>query len=419
MSARTRRQVLADGVAGLCAAGGAALLSAGLVKLAFAEDATEDILVVVFLRGGWDGLNFLPPTDGPDRALYEAARPRLSLPASGPRAALPLDGGFGLHPEAAPLRDLYKAKRLAVVRAAGMNADTRSHFDAQAFMDLGTPGRRAGDTGWIARHLLSRGGAGSFLTAAAIGRLAPASLLGYPRAAIIGSMDGFIEGYNLGAAQDEPDQLAALKSMYGGDGWLARYGEGTLEAIAGFGQAAGRVKPAGEGYPNGDVGSSFRSLAQIVRLDLGLRVATIDVEGWDTHRYQGEQGRGRYGDLVGQLARSLSAFHADMAKDAGRKVTVVVVSEFGRRLQENASIGTDHGHGTVMLALGDGIAGGKLYGRWPGLDGDALYQRADLAVTTDYRVILAEILSKRFRESRVADVFPGFSGGEPLGLAAA
>lgn len=419
MSARTRRQLLSDGVSGLCAAGGAALLGAGLVRLAFAEDEPGDILVVVFLRGGWDGLTFLPPIGGPDRAVYEAARPTLSLPAKGPRAALPLDGGFGLHPEAAPLLDLYRGGRLAVVQAAGMTVDTRSHFDAQAYMDLGTPGRRAGNSGWIARHLLSRRGPGSFLTAAAIGRLAPTSLLGYPRAAIIGQMDGFIEGYNVGGAGDEGAQLEALRKMYAGDGWLARYGEGTLEAIEGFGKAAGSVKPAGEGYPNGEVGQCFRSLSQIVRLDLGLRVATIDVEGWDTHRYQGEQGRGRFGDRVAQLSRSLAAFHADMARDNGRRVAVVVMSEFGRRLQENASVGTDHGHGTVMLALGDGIAGGKTYGRWPGLDGDRLYQRADLAVTTDYRLVLSEILAKRLAERRLADVFPDFAGGEPLGLAAA
>ena len=416
MSALTRRKLLEDGVAGLCAAGGAALLSAGLVNLAFAEDSPGDILVVVFLRGGWDGLTFAPPLDGPDRAAYEAARPKLALPAKGPRAALPVDGNFGLHPEAAPLRELYQAGGLAIVRAAGLTVDTRSHFDAQAYMDLGTPGRRAGSSGWIARHLLGRAGAGSFLTAAAIGRFAPTSLLGYRKTAIVSRADGFVEGFNVGGA-DPGAQIEALRSLYAGDGWLAQYGAGTLEAIEGFAKSAGAVKPAGEGYPNGDVGGSFRSLAQIVRLDLGLRVATVDVDGWDMHEYQGEEGRGRIGDLIGQLSGSLSAFHADMARDRGRKVTVVVMSEFGRRLQENASVGTDHGHGTVMLALGDGIAGGKTYGRWPGLDGDQLYQRADLAVTTDYRLVLSEILSKRLGERRLAEVFPDFAGGEPLGLA--
>lgn len=418
MSALTRRKLLEDGVSSLCAAGGAALLSAGLVNLAFAEDAPGDILVIVFLRGGWDGLTFAPPLEGPDRAAYEAARPKLALPAKGPHAALPAGADFGLHPEAAPLRELYQAGRLAIVRAAGLTVDTRSHFDAQAYMDLGTPGHRAGSSGWIARHLLGRAGEGSFLTAAAIGRFAPTSLLGYEKTAIVGQTDGFVEGFNIGGVEPGA-QADALRSLYAGDGWLSRYGAGTLEAIEGFAKAAGAVKPAGEGYPSGGVGGSFRSLAQIVRLDLGLRVATIDVDGWDTHEYQGEEGRGRFGDLVGQLSRSLAAFHADMARDRGRRVTVVVMSEFGRRLQENASVGTDHGHGTVMLALGDGIAGGKAYGRWPGLDGDNLYQRADLAVATDYRLVLSEILSKRLGERRLSEVFPDFAGGEPLGLASA
>ncbi len=413
MSDLTRRRLLADGAAGLA---GAALLGAGLVRLAFAEGEPGDILVAVFLRGGWDGLTFAPPLDGPDRAAYEAARPQLALPAKGPRAALPLDARVGLQPEAAPRRALYKAGRRAVVHAAGLELDKRCPLDAQAYMDLGTPGRRAGPSGWIARHLLSRAGADSFLTAAAVGPLAPNSLLGYPKAAIISRLDGFIQGFNFGGG-DQDGQKEALRRFYAGDGWLARYGAGTLDAIAGFAKVSGSVKPAGEGYPNGDIGQSFRSLSQIVGLDLGLRVATIDIDGWDTHKYQGEQGRGQFGDLVGQLSRSLAAFHADMARDGKRRVTVVVMSEFGRRLQENASVGTDHGHGTVMLALGDGIAGGKVYGQWPGLDEDHLYERADLAVTTDYRLVLSEILSKRLGERHLDQVFPDFAGGAPLGLA--
>lgn len=416
MSTLTRRRLITDGLTTLFSAAGAAILSAGLLRLAFAQDDPSELLVVVFLRGGWDGLTFMPPLDGPDRAAYEAARPKLALPSEGPSAAVPLDAGFGLHPEAAALRELYKAGRLAIVQGAGLTVDTRSHFDAQAYMELGTPGRRAGPSGWLARYLLGGAGDGSFLSAAAIGNLTPNALLGDSEVATIGRLDGFIAGFNLGGG-DQGAQMEALRALYSGDGWLSRNGAGTLKAIDGFAKVSGSLPSAGKDYPNGDVGQSFRSLAQVVRLGLGLRAATVDILGWDTHTYQGEEGRGTFGRLVSQLARSLSAFHDDMSRERGRRVTVVVMSEFGRRLQENASLGTDHGHGTVMLALGDGIAGGKTYGRWPGLGGDQLFQRADLAVTTDYRQVLSEILSKRPGDRRISEIFPGFSGGNPLGLA--
>jgi uncharacterized protein (DUF1501 family) len=419
MSGISRKKFFADGVQDLCALAGTAMLSAGLVRLAFGAESQDEILVVLFLRGACDGLNFAPPVDGPDRELYEAARPNLRVPAKGDKGALPLDGRLGLHPAAKPLHDLFKAGKLALVHAAGLTSDTRSHFDAQAFMELGTPDQKNTTSGWIARHLLSRPSAAapSFLTAVSLGTLTPNSLLGFPEVAVINSLDAFNVA---GPKAFQNDQRDVLRRMYAGGGWLGRYGRETLDAIDAFESTApGAYKPAGRDYPRADIGNRLRTLAQIVKMDLGLKVAAVDMGGWDTHKYQGDGSEGYFSNLVGQLAQALAAFYEDMNAGSPRKVTVVVMSEFGRRLKENASRGTDHGHGNVMLALGERVVGGKVYGRWPGLDNEHLYERADLAVTTDYRAVLGEVLEKRLGSAKTAQVFPGFVDDRRLGLATA
>jgi len=419
MTTVSRKKFFADGARDLCALGGAAMLSAGLVRLAFGAESSDEILVVLFLRGACDGLNLSPPIEGPDRELYEAARPNLRVPTKGDKAALPLDGRLGLHPAAKPLHELFTAGKLALVHAAGLTSDTRSHFDAQAFMELGTPDKKGTTSGWIARHLLNRSPAAapSFLTAVSLGSLTPNSLLGYPEVAVINNLDGFNIAGPKGLQNDQRD---VLRRMYAGGGWVARYGRETLDAIDAFESTSpGAYKPAGRDYPKGEIGYRLRTLAQIVKMDLGLKIAAVDMGGWDTHKYQGDGSEGAFANLVGQLSQSLAAFHEDMNAGAPRKVTVVVMSEFGRRLKENASRGTDHGHGNVMLVLGERVLGGKVYGRWPGLDNERLYERADLAVTTDYRAVLGELLDKRLGDGDVAKVFPGFADAARLGLAAA
>jgi uncharacterized protein (DUF1501 family) len=417
MSAVSRRKFLADGVAELCGFCGAAVLGAGALKLAFGAEPGGDICVVLFLRGACDGLNIVPPVDGPDRALYEAARPNLKVPVSGDGAALRLDGRLGLHPAAKPLHELYLAGKLAIVHGCGLTADTRSHFDAQALMELGTPDNKNTTSGWITRHLLSlnsRPSAPSFLTAVSLGTLTPNSLLAYPEVAVINSLDGF----NIAGPKNfQNDQRETLRRMCEDGGWVEKYGRETLDAIDAFEMASpSAYKPAGRDYPKADIGNRFRTLAQIIKMDLGLTVATIDMGGWDTHKYQGDGSTGYFANLLGQLSQALAAFHEDMEAGTPRKVTVVVMSEFGRRLKENASRGTDHGHGNVMFVLGQHVAGGKIYGKWPGLENENLYQRADLAVTTDYRRVLSEILAKRLSNKNAAKVFPGFTNDEPLNL---
>lgn len=414
MSALSRRKLLADAAGELCALGGAALLTTGLARLAFGADKDSDILVVLFLRGACDGLSIVPPLDGPDRALYEAARPNLQIPVKGEGAALPLAGRFGLHPAAKPLLELYQAKRLAVVHAAGLPSDNRSHFDSQAFMELGTPGQKTTASGWLTRHLLNgvRPAAPSFLTAVSLGALTPNSLLAFPEVAVLNALDGF----NIASPKGlQNAQRETLRRLCAGGGWAERYGQETLDALDAFESAApGAYKPAGREYPKGEIGGRLRTLAQLVKMDLGLSAATVDMGGWDTHKYQGAS-QGHLANLLGQLSESLAAFHEDLAK-APRPVTVVVMSEFGRRLKENASRGTDHGHGNIMLVLGEHVAGGKVYGDWPGLDNEKLYERADLAVTTDYRRVVGEALAKRRGDEKLAAVFPGLGDPAPLGL---
>jgi uncharacterized protein (DUF1501 family) len=417
MKTTSRRDFLADGARELCALGGAALLTTGLAKLAFASGEQDEILVVLFLRGACDGLNFAPPLGGSDRALYEAARPNLKVPVKGDKAALDLDGKLGLHPAAKPLHELFKSGKLALAHAAGMTSDTRSHFDAQAFMELGTPDVKTTTSGWLTRHLLSLNSAPaapSFLTAVSLGTLTPNSLLAYPEVAVINALDGF----NIaGPKAYQNAQRETLRRLCAVGGWAERYGRETLDAIDAFEFAQpGAYKPAGRDYPKADIGNRLRTLAQLIKMDLGLTVATIDMGGWDTHKYQGDNGEGYFSNLVGQLSQALAAFHEDMSAGTPRKVTVVVMSEFGRRLKENASRGTDHGHGGVMMVLGEKIAGGKVYGRWPGLDNENLYERADLAVTVDYRQVLGEVLVKRLGNPKLDAIFPAYTDYKPLDI---
>ena len=402
-----------------CSSAIAAMAGGQLSNLALAGPNNPDgeMLVVVFLRGGWDALSVLPPLEGPDRGFYEAARPKLKIPTKGDGAAISLNGQLGLHPSLAPLMEFYRAGQLAVIPAAGMAHDTRSHFDAMEFIELGTPGSRSTKNGWITRLLeVAPSKAGLMPPAFALGDGQPTSLQGRADTTSISNLDDFK------LTDDENHRKflhASLQRMWSGDSWMHQSGTATVKAlntIAGAGfkeyQPAGGVK-----YPEGSFADSLKSLARIAKRGVGLRVATVDLGGWDTHQWQGEGSQGYFADLLKELGAGLAAFYADLAADnlAGR-TTVMVLSEFGRRLAENASYGTDHGHGSAMLVLGGKVAGGKVYGRWPGLATEQLYDRADLAVTTDYRQVVAEVIGKQFGATQIDRVFPNFKMGQALGL---
>jgi uncharacterized protein (DUF1501 family) len=406
-----------------CSSAIAGMAGARLGRVAFAanpaqaKSGSNDVLVVLFLRGGWDALSVLPPIDGPDRAIYEKARPKLKIPTSGDGAALKLAGPLGLHPKLEPLLDLYKSNKLAVVQATGLKHSTRSHFDAMEYMELGTPGNRSTTSGWITRHLQSKPGNASVIVPAAGIRTQQTALLGSNRAIAVDNLHDM-------RLPDWDDtwktQQSLLRKYYDGDDWLSSAGKQTFNALDLVGKAApdDNYKPAGNAkYPDNELGNGLKSVARLVRADLGVQALSIDFGGWDTHEYQADGAGGHMPGLLSALANGLNAFYTDLdAAGMSKRTTVVVMSEFGRRLSENESHGTDHGHGGAMFVLGGSVNGGKVYGSWPGLGDQQLFERTDLAITTDYRHVLSEIVTKRLGNPNLAQVFPGYTYEGGLGI---
>ncbi len=430
----TRREFLVG-----CSAAIAAMAGGRIGMAAFNDPtmtANEEVLVVVFLRGGMDGLNLVPPIDGPDRAFYQTARPNLAVPITGAAAARVLGPlgtvQLGLNVLAAPLHELFQEGKLAIIHAAGLKHETRSHFDAMEFIELGTPGAKTIGSGWLARHLQSAPGLPATILAPAMmaGNANPTALLASTETLAISSPDSF--GFS-GYWRYVDNQRAILRRMYDGDSYLHQAGMQTLNSIDLIESSLPRnddgryqYTPAnGATYPDSSFSRNMQTIAQMIKLNLGLRVATVDLGGWDTHENQGNGDATTTGapfpSRIDELARSLQAFYTDLngagsANYMGR-VTVVIMSEFGRRLKENGNRGTDHGHGNVMMVLGGAVNGG-LYGTWPGLDKEQgqLFQDEDLAITTDYRQVLSEILIRRMGNPNLAQVFPGYTGYVPLNV---
>ena len=393
-----------------CSAAIASMAGAKLTNLAFArQDNPTDTLVVVFLRGGWDALNVVPPRDGSDRGFYEKARPDIKI-----SDLLPLNDQFGLHPAMSPLFDLYQAGKAGVIHAVGLDHDTRSHFDAQEFIELGTPGMKNTTSGWITRHLQSQGISSILPVLSTSGQ--PTSLLNFTPTVSLSTPADFSQWGNdlLGSQQ------TALRQLYkSGDTLLHRAGARTLDALDIVSPlTSGEYQPAnGASYNDDEFGIQLKTVAQMIKLEAGLRVAAVDFGGWDTHEYQNDRENGYMADLLNSLATGLANFYLDLDSGYAERLSVVVISEFGRRLVQNESYGTDHGHGSVMFTLGGNVNGGQVFGNWPGLNNDQLYDSADLAVTTDYRQVMGELLSKRLGNSDIESVFPGFSGSyNPLGI---
>jgi uncharacterized protein (DUF1501 family) len=413
--ATTRREFLAG-----CGAAATMIASSRLRSVCFAAEAPAapnfGIVVVVFLRGGMDGLHLVAPANDKD---YVAARPpELRVEAEGDNAGLALQNSpagldFRLHPSAKALKPLYDANQLAIVHACGLITPTRSHRQATDYMERGiTEARPTVIGGWLARHLLAEKPTG-FLPAVATPGGVPLSLRGFTPAASIPDPGDFTIG--------DENAIAFLRGLYQGDSRVARAGARTLDAMKAVqerlprndkGEVAPYEPENGAAYPDqGELGIPLRNLARLIKMDVGLRAATVDFEGWDTHQNQA----GRFPGLVEQLAGALAAFHGDLSGYHNR-LTVVVKSEFGRRLKPNAAGGTGHGRGGVMLALGANVNGGRMYGAWPGLAAARLENGADLAVTTDYRAVLAELLVRRLGASRLAATFPGLENYRPLNL---
>jgi uncharacterized protein (DUF1501 family) len=423
---------------GACAT--AAIGAAGPTLL-FSSEAqaalnTYDTVVVVFLRGGMDGLNLVPPIDGNDRGFYEEARPSLNIAASGAYGALPLTlangsaTGFGLHPSATGLKDLWDAGRLAVVHSCGMpTVVTRSHFDAQLYLDLGTPGQQGGGTGWLTRAWNTQPGiAGApVMPLVAVASRQPANLLGATQSLSMPSPNDFSlnsgayqwQQYRSGMPAGTKGVNETLASLWAGPTGLERAGQRADAALRVIGaQAYTSTLPAN--WPTSTVARQLWTVAQSIRFNLGLRYATLDVGGWDTHDGQGTAGSGYhfYQNKIAELSQALTAFYNEMnAGGEAPRVTVIVQSEFGRRVRQNGSGGTDHGYGNPLLVLGGPVNGRRFYGQWLGLDPQTLSPYfGDIPVTTDYRRVFSELLIRRMGNNRLGDVFPGYTGYSPLGL---
>ncbi|MDZ4767992.1 MAG: DUF1501 domain-containing protein [Chloroflexota bacterium] len=415
----TSRRDFLRGMTGIGAIGvSKALFPAWMPRLAFRAPQSQsgngrpgDILVAIFLRGGIDGLSAVVPYG--DGAHYYDQRPTQAVrePGAGANAALDLDGYFGLHPALAPLLDVYRENALAVVHATGSIDPTRSHFDAMQFMEYGTPGSKTTGTGWIGRHLETAAwGSDSPFRAVGMGSMAPTSLRGSVAPLSLRSIGDF----HLRGRVDELHRAqAALGSLYGTTapadmiGVQAKLVFETIDLLQGL--SANAYIPANSAdYPTDDegFGMGLRQIAQLIKADVGLEVATIDLGGWDTHENQGTHG-GFFNDHLGTFARGLAAFYADLHDHMGN-VTVVTMSEFGRRVEENASQGTDHGHGNFMMVMGGGVNGGRVYADWPTLAPELLND-GDLAITTDYRDVLAEVLTGRVLNPALDRIFPGFT----------
>jgi uncharacterized protein (DUF1501 family) len=304
---------------------------------------------------------------------------------------------------------------MGIIHAAGLDYDTRSHFDAMEFMELGTPGNKSTATGWITRHLQSAPLPVSGLLPVACAPSQPSALLGNAAAISLSSPDDLSQWDNGFLAE----QQTALRRLYAGGSVLHQSGLRTLDALSAIAPLREQeYRPQnGARYREDDLGRQFQTIARLLKMEGGLRVATIDYGGWDTHEHQNYDEGGYLGDMLASLGENLANFYLDLDSGYTQKLSVVVLSEFGRRLAQNDSNGTDHGHGSVMLALGGSLNGGKIYADWRGLANDQLYDRADLAVTTDYRQILGELLTLRLGNPNLETVFPGFSASyRPLGL---
>ena len=389
------------------AGGGSLLLARSLFPtlpfVAFAQTPREvDTLVVVFLRGGMDGLSAVVPV-GEGAAFYDRRR-ATAIPEG---QVLDLDGFFGFHPALAPLHEVYRGGRLAVVHAAGSPDPSRSHFDAMEYMERGTPGVRVTETGWLARHLRSVPWTnGSPFRAIAMGTMLPSSLRGPEPALALPSLDGF----DLSVPDHQrPELERGLRELYRNVGEGSAFDREAESLFAAMRElrllAADRTPPrAGAAYPETPFGSALRQVAQLIRADVGLEVACVDLGGWDTHEAQGGVD-GPMATLLAELGVGLAAFHHDL-EDRSDRLTVVTMSEFGRMLNENGSAGTDHGRGGSMWVMGGGVQGG-VHAAWPTLAPDAL-DDGDLAITTDFRDVLSEILVQRLHNPAVDLVFPGY-----------
>ena len=363
--------------------------------------AKKKTLVVIFQRGAADGLSIVPPLGDPH---YRAYRPTIALSDTGENAALKLDGFFGLHPALAPLKPFWDSQQLAIIHEAGIPVTTRSHFDAQDYMESGTPGLKATEDGYLNRALHALPSPPSPFRAVALQPTLPRSLRGQVPVLAVNSLKDFSEGGALKNASLALD----FESMYRGalDQALHGVGEETFAAMKTLKEVVASDPVSESKYSGSVLGKRLCEIARLIKGDLGLQVAATDIGGWDTHVNEG--------GATGQLANRLKEFSeaiAAFATDLGPRlddVVLVTMTEFGRTVRENGNRGTDHGHGSVMFVLGGKVRGKRVIARWKGLAEQNLYEGRDLPLTTDYRDVMLEVFTRHLGMAKTSEIFPGF-----------
>ena len=390
---------------------------AWLSRALYAADAPsprKKILVAIFQRGAVDGLNMVIPFGEKN---YYKLRPNLAIPKPDGTedAAIDLDGFFGLHPALSPLKPIYDAGHMAIVQAVGSPDPTRSHFDAQDYMESGTPGRKATLDGWLNRSLSQQPNP-SPVRAVSLGTALPRSMRGPNEAVAIANLNDFNIRDTRGAGSFESMYDTTLDQVLGGAGRETFEAVKLMQSI----QQQPYAPSGGVQYPNSPLGQNLMQIARLIKSDVGLEVAFAEMGGWDTHFNEvgARPTQGQLANLLSQFGSALAAFYQDLG-DRMADVSVVTMSEFGRTARENGSRGTDHGHANVMFAFGGGIRGGKVYGEWPGLEQEQLYEQRDLQLTTDFRDVLGELVVRHLGNPRVTSVFPGYEQPKFRGIVAA
>ncbi len=395
------------------------------------------VLICLFQRGAADALNIVVPHGEP---AYYAMRPRIAIPrpsagalAGAQASAIDLDGFFGLHPSLAPLKALYDQKQLAIVHAVGSPSATRSHFDAQDYMETGTPDDKTTPDGWLNRYLAVKGtcdecrvgtgpnqghtnastGApsGSAFRAVALAPQTPRILEGPAPTVAMNSLDEF----SVRATGSQAERLEALYRTGSAD-IVHATGTETFDAVKLLRTAnPQQYQPAaGADYPKSQFGQRLKQIAQLIKADVGLEIAFADVGGWDTHVNQGGA-TGQLAQRLADFAQAIAALTTDLGDRMG-DVTILTMSEFGRMAKENGNAGTDHGHAGAMFLIGGDVHGGKVYGRWPGLNPEQLYEGRDLALTTDFRAVFSEVATRHLGARQIETIFPGYHMQPSLGL---
>lgn len=398
---------------GAMAVVGTAAIPSFLSRAAFAADTLtggKKRVIVIFQRGAADGLNIVVPHA---ERTYYAMRPTIAIPRQN---VIDLDGFFGLHPSLSAFQPLWKDGHLAIVHAAGSPDTTRSHFDAQDYMESGTPGVKSTEDGWLNRALhKEHAQKDSPFRAVAVGGKLPRILAGSEPSVAIDNINNFAVGGRSAAAAPISNTFEAMYAQ-SVDSVLHGTGSETFDAVKMLKSAnPDRYVPAvGANYPRGPFGQALKQTAQLIKADLGVEVAFGDVGGWDTHVNQGGQ-KGQLAFRLADFSQGIAALWTDLGTLADSTV-LVTMSEFGRTARENGTRGTDHGHANVMFVLGGPVKGGRVFGKWPGLAQEQLNEGRDLALTTDFRQVIGEVVYRHLGNKNLNAVFPGFQNDKFLGL---